>query len=58
MTCLTLERETREIRDTISKTVDNDTPFLGENVIYTIEVINDGPSDATGVKIEDILSRL
>jgi uncharacterized repeat protein (TIGR01451 family)/gliding motility-associated-like protein len=39
----------------ISKTVDNANPDVGENVIFTIEVTNNGPSDATGVEVTDIL---
>ena len=40
---------------TIVKTVDNPTPNAGENVVFTITVTNNGPSNATGVKATDAL---
>ena len=39
----------------ISKTVDNSTPFVGSNVVFTITVTNNGLSDATGVIVNDLL---
>jgi uncharacterized repeat protein (TIGR01451 family) len=39
----------------IVKTVDNGTPNVGSNVVFTIEVSNNGPSDATGVEMTDLL---
>nr|WP_121270619.1 gliding motility-associated C-terminal domain-containing protein [Pedobacter schmidteae] len=39
----------------VSKTVDKTTPKVGENVTFTITAKNNGPSDASGVKIVDIL---
>ena len=39
----------------ISKTVDNSSPFVGSNVVFTITVTNNGPSDATGVQVTDAL---
>lgn len=39
----------------IVKTVDEANPVLGENVIYTIVATNNGPSDATGVVVNDLL---
>ncbi len=39
----------------LTKTVDNATPFVGEEVRFTINITNDGPSDATGVVIQDLL---
>jgi uncharacterized repeat protein (TIGR01451 family) len=39
----------------LTKTVDNATPFVGENVIFTVSVFNDGPGEASGVTVEDVL---
>ncbi len=36
-------------------TVDNETPLQSEQVVFTITVMNNGPSDATGVVVEDQL---
>jgi len=33
----------------IEKTVDNETPNLGEEVVWTIEVVNNGPDTAENV---------
>ena len=39
----------------ITKTVDNSTPTLGTNVIFTVTAHNNGPSPATGVQVTDLL---
>jgi uncharacterized repeat protein (TIGR01451 family)/gliding motility-associated-like protein len=39
----------------IVKYVDNIHPVVGEQAVFTVEVINNGPSDATGVMATDIL---
>ncbi|MDJ0663302.1 MAG: SdrD B-like domain-containing protein [Acidimicrobiia bacterium] len=39
----------------VSKSVDDATPPLGATVVYTINVTNRGPNDATGVDITDAL---
>ncbi|MDA7501667.1 gliding motility-associated C-terminal domain-containing protein [Chitinophagales bacterium] len=39
----------------LTKTVSNSLVQNGENIIYTITVTNDGPSDATGVQVQDDL---
>lgn len=35
--------------------VDNPVPFVGDVVTFEVEVNNDGPSDASGVEVNDIL---
>ncbi len=37
------------------KSVDNATPDVLSNVVYTISVYNGGPSNATGVTVQDLL---
>jgi large repetitive protein len=39
----------------ISKTVDNSVPNVGQNVSYTLTLSNAGPSAATGVEVTDLL---
>ncbi len=39
----------------LNKVVDNSSPNLGENVTFTVTVVNAGPGDATGVLVEDQL---
>jgi uncharacterized repeat protein (TIGR01451 family) len=39
----------------VTKTVDDTTPGLGQNVVFTVTVANAGPDQATNVAIEDIL---
>ncbi|MDR2967216.1 MAG: DUF11 domain-containing protein [Methanobacteriaceae archaeon] len=39
----------------ITKTVNNSSPYLGDTITYTITVTNNGPDNATGVKVVDIL---
>jgi large repetitive protein len=39
----------------LTKMVDNGTPDLGDNVTFTILVMNAGPSTATGVEVTDLL---
>ncbi len=40
----------------VIKTVDNHRPVKGTNVTFTVTAKNNGPSDATGVVVHDILS--
>ncbi|NLP57874.1 Ig-like domain-containing protein, partial [Lutibacter sp. B1] len=39
----------------VTKTVDNETPIVGEDVVFTITITNNGPSDATGINLVDKL---
>lgn len=39
----------------LSKSVDIGTPNVGDMVTFTIMVTNDGPNDATGISVEDIV---
>ncbi|MDI6051349.1 DUF11 domain-containing protein, partial [Flavobacterium sp. XS2P24] len=39
----------------VAKTVDNPTPNVGSNVIFTLTASNAGPSSATGVSVTDAL---
>ncbi len=40
---------------TVEKSVDNSTPHNGDQISYSVTVKNDGPDDATGVSISDLL---
>jgi len=39
----------------VSKTVNIGTPCVGTNVVFTITALNNGPSNATGVSVRDLL---
>jgi uncharacterized repeat protein (TIGR01451 family) len=39
----------------VEKTVNNSEPNLSQNINFTITVTNNGPSDATGVEVSDLL---
>jgi gliding motility-associated-like protein/uncharacterized repeat protein (TIGR01451 family) len=40
----------------VVKTVNNSTPIFGQTVVFTIVAENNGPDDATGVTVTDILT--
>ncbi len=39
----------------VTKTVNNATPTIGQNVTFTVQAINDGPGVASGVVVQDLL---
>ncbi len=39
----------------LTKTVDDSTPSTGDTVTFTIEITNNGPTIATGIKVTDII---
>ena len=39
----------------LNKSVNNSTPAVGDTVTFTIALTNQGPADATGVAIEDVV---
>ncbi|HOE05120.1 MAG TPA: hypothetical protein PLZ52_07890, partial [Bacteroidales bacterium] len=39
----------------IDKTVNNSTPYVGDNVVFTITVTNEGPSAASNISVSDLL---
>ncbi len=39
----------------ITKTVDDTIPFIGTTVVFTITATNNGPTNATGVEVTDVL---
>ncbi|RKQ49256.1 putative repeat protein (TIGR01451 family)/gliding motility-associated-like protein [Roseivirga pacifica] len=39
----------------LTKTVDNSSPLIGQNVVFTLVLANDGPSEASGLIVRDVL---
>ena len=53
---LTIDAGLRPIDLSLSKTIDNATPTVGSNVVYTLTVTNaNGFSNASGVVVKDVL---
>ena len=39
----------------LNQSVNNSTPYISDNIVYTITLTNDGPASATNVLVEDVL---
>ena len=55
------DNETIEVPPSVDlelfKEVDNLCPDYGDEIVWTITVINNGPDNATGVRVEDLMSQ-
>ena len=40
----------------ITKSVSNNTPFIGDIIVFSITITNDGPDLATGVRVQDFVA--
>ncbi|MCL6267061.1 PKD domain-containing protein [Flagellimonas myxillae] len=40
----------------VTKTVDNLSPSVGDEIVFTVTVNNSGPNDASGIVVEDLLA--
>ncbi|HUG70255.1 MAG TPA: SdrD B-like domain-containing protein [Pirellulaceae bacterium] len=55
-TNLTLDFGVYEELDlSVTKTVDNDSPNVGDNITFTITVANAGPANGTNITVDDVL---
>lgn len=52
---VTLTPDALQANLAIDKSVDIQTPIKGNNVVFTIDVVNNGPDNATNVKVTDVL---
>ena len=50
---VTIEQIACEVDLELTKNVDNPTPLVGESVVFTIDVINQGPDAATNISVVD-----
>jgi len=55
VTCTFTNEQDQSVDISVDKTVDNAEPAVGSQITYTITATNNGPGDATGVVVEDIL---
>ena len=40
----------------ITKSVNNNTPFIGDEIVFTLTLNNSGPLTATGVRVQDLVA--
>ncbi len=50
-----VEVSPQQVDVSLSKTIDNATPNVGQNVTFTVTAANQGPNTATGVVVRDVL---
>ena len=50
---LTIQTCTSDL--SLTKTVDNSTPSIGDVITFTLTVLNSGPFDVSGVQVQDVL---
>ncbi|CAH0996164.1 hypothetical protein EMA8858_02294 [Emticicia aquatica] len=52
---VTLKKCDKLVDLNLAKTVDNSSPNVGDNILFTIKVSNNGPDAATNVEVTDLL---
>jgi uncharacterized repeat protein (TIGR01451 family) len=53
--CTTIQVKVSPADLSLTKTVDDSTPNVGNNITYTLNVTNSGPNSATNVTVHDLL---